>query len=339
MTFYIKTTMTLNPDKISERASRRLRLIKPLMALVAMFASLAAHAAVERTTFTYSESPLLRLTRYTSSLTKARSSLSPCIIFAFGGGFTHGERDDARYLPFFEFMAERGYVVCTIDYRTTLPEFKSTGDDDDDDEQLASFGYALAGAIRTATTDFLTATGYVLANASKWGVDPTKIIASGSSVGAITALQAEYTVVTRRPPLIPATFNYAAAVTFAGAIFVQGTPTGLDRFCPAMLFHGDADTQVPYDALVLGSVGLYGSKYLATRFKEAGRPGAFWTELGAGHEMALTPMTDNLYDIAGFLDRSLTRPGNAYDWTTVTVPGRTGYKTDFTLMDYIKGNM
>lgn len=305
------------------------KLTRRLMTLVAMMATITSQAAVEKKVFTYSTSPRLELSRYADTADTA--SLRPCIIFAFGGGFTHGNRDDARYQAFFDFMARRGYVVCSIDYRTTLGQFSPTGSD-----ALQAYGAALAQAIGNATADFLTATTFVRDHAADWRIDPSKLIASGSSAGAITALQAEYMLINNTGGCTP---GFAAAVTFAGAIFVQGQPQGLDRFCPAMMFHGDADRQVPYSELVLGPVGLYGSRHLADAFKTAGLPGAFWTEMGAGHEMALEPMTSNLYDIAGFLDRVLNSDSKAYNWTTSTIPGRTDYQTKFTIMDYIRGNM
>ena len=30
--------------------------------------------------------------------------LHPCVLFAFGGGFSHGNRADERYLPYFEML-------------------------------------------------------------------------------------------------------------------------------------------------------------------------------------------------------------------------------------------
>lgn len=286
---------------------------------------------VTKTTITYSQTPELRLDRYE---TECGAKGRPAIIFAFGGGFTHGARDDARYLDYFNFMARQGYVVISIDYRTTLAGFRA-----DSPKALNKFGEALVGAIRTATTDFLTATAFVMTHSAEWGIDPTKIVASGSSAGAITALQAEYTLATARPAEFPPQFNYAAVVSFAGAVLTEGAPKVSDNLCPVMLFQGDADMQVPYDKLVLGPIGLYGSEYLATAIKDGGGSGAFWTELGAGHEIALTPMKENLYDIAGFLTHALSGGCKEFSWTTVTIPGRGEYKKDFSIKDYIKANM
>lgn len=285
-----------------------MKLWRSLCAVALMVHSIAASAEIESQDFTYDYQHNLKMTRYTSS-ERLASGLSPCIIFAFGGGFTHGDRNDSHYMEYFRFMAEIGYVVCTVDYRTTLSGFNpgegNTG--------LHAFGMAMVNAVQTATSDYILATSYILNNASEWGIDPTMIVASGSSAGAITALQAEYTLINNRPEGFPEEFNYAAAVTFAGAILTQGKPQSAERFCPTMMFHGDADSNVPYDSLTLGPIGLYGSHYLATLFKDSGCAGAFRTQLGADHSMALTPMESNLYDIAGFLQRTLCGGTKEYD--------------------------
>lgn len=303
-----------------------------LIAFAFIMATPAAKAAVESRDFTFSTSPKLEMTRYSDPTVAAPESGRPCIIFAFGGSFTHGERNDPRYLPYFRFMAERGYTVCTIDYRTTLAGFNPANG-------VQAFGTALVEAVNTATVDFLSATGYVATNAADWGIDPAKIIASGSSAGAITALQSAYTVSHSAPAGFPEGFNYAAAVTFAGAILTQGAPVIDGKMCPVMMFQGDADRQVPYNSLVLGPIGLYGSNYLANAIKDAGGAGAFWSVLGAGHEMALDPMTENLYDIAGFLYHVLSDGKKQFARTTVTVPGTPPYQSVFSIADYIKANM
>lgn len=289
-------------------------------------------AAVESQVFTYNAQPELRLTRYVNPQALSDDKLAPCIIFAFGGSFTHGNRENPQYLPYFEFMANRGYVVCSIDYRTTLSGFNASQD-------LESYAQALVGAINTATVDFFTATAYILQNAQTWHIDPSKIVASGSSAGAITALQAAFTLSTGQPEGFPDGFNYAAAVSFAGAILSQGAPEISPRLCPVMLFQGDADRQVPYNSLVLGPIGLYGSNYLTNAIKNAGGSGAFWSVLGADHRMAISPMTENLYDIEGFLFHTLNNGNKQFAVTTVTIPGTAPYTTDFSISDYVKANM
>lgn len=304
-----------------------LKLLALIMVLVASSANLQAQD-ITAETFTYSPANSLKLTRF--GLAGDTAKARPVIIFAFGGGFSHGDRLDARYQPYFDFMVRHGYVVCTIDYRTLLKDFKPSGEN-----AALSFGTQLVAAVTAATEDFVTATAYIAGNAADFRIDPSKMIASGSSAGAIAALEAVYTL--SSSTVIP--IRYRAAVTFAGALLTEGEPKLGTELCPMMLFQGDADNQVPYDSLVLGPIGLYGSHYLASHLKAAGASGAFWTELGATHDMALRPMTENLYDIAGFLHHVLNGGQRQYDWTEVTVPGRAPYRTDFTITDYIRANM
>lgn len=308
------------------------KIISIVMLVAVLCMGCRMEAKVVKETFTYNPTLDLKLDRYT--LEGDTASARPVIIFAFGGGFSAGTRDEPRYREYFDFMANLGYVVCSIDYRTALKGFRPTGPD-----MMQEFGTGLARAITEATTDFLTATGYILANSGQWRVNPSKIIASGSSAGAITALQSEHTIVTNTGAFLPEGFNYAAVVSFAGALFSQSAPQGLQQFCPTMLFQGNADANVPYNVLTLGDMGLYGSDYLATQLKENGIDGAFYTIMGADHSMAVSPMHDNLYDIAGFLHHVLSGEPVQFAWTTVTRPDTPPYRTDFSMMDYIRNNM
>ena len=114
-------------------------------------------------------------------------TLRPAVIFAFGGGFTGGSRDNDEYKEYFDFLCDNEVVVISIDYRTSLVKKAAPG-------ALTSvdgFTASLMTAVTDAVTDFCTATGFVLQHAVEWGIDPDKIVASGSSAGAITALQVD----------------------------------------------------------------------------------------------------------------------------------------------------
>ena len=82
--------------------------MKKLLWFAALFAAVAASAQeVEKTTFLYAVegSDSLRVDRY--RVQGERAEPAPCLVFVFGGGFVWGSRDDASYLPFFEYMARR----------------------------------------------------------------------------------------------------------------------------------------------------------------------------------------------------------------------------------------
>ena len=262
---------------------------------------------------------------------------TPAVLFAFGGGFTHGYRNDPRYIPYFKFLTDNGITAISTDYRTQLAKVEPS--------TLASpsgFATALGSAITDAVSDYYRASGYVIANAAQLNIDPTKIIASGSSAGAITALQAEYQLVNKAVPegLFPAWFNYAGIVTFAGAICAQGQFGWIDMPCPMMLFHGDADSTVPYGSISVGPVSLNGSKTIATTLTAAGVPHTFYTVASKDHSVALAPMEDNLWNILAII-RQTVLGGQKVMVNTVETPigAPTDYKTDFTLADYIRSNM
>lgn len=262
----------------------------------------------------------------------------PAVIFAFGGGFTGGSRDNAEYREYFDFLADNGVVVISTDYRTTLVSKAQPG-------QLGSaegFTKAMVTAVGDAVTDFYTATGYVLGHADGWNVDPGCIIASGSSAGAITALQAEYGLVNGEVPagFFPEGFNYAAAVTFAGAICCGESPVWAETPCPMMLFHGDADRNVPFATLSAGPLSLCGSKTIALSLEQRKVPCEFYTFAGADHSVAISPMHGNLYAILGFIRRVSEGKQKASLNAVEFVAGApTDYQTTFSIADYMKANM
>lgn len=100
------------------------------------------------------------------------------MIFAFGGGFSGGQRDAEHYMQYFEYLVNQGYVVFSIDYRLGLKDVPIT--------TLEAYVPKLANAITMAVEDFITATAYVVQNKDTFGIDPNGIIACGSSAGAIT---------------------------------------------------------------------------------------------------------------------------------------------------------
>lgn len=160
----------------------------------------------------------LALDKYECSGVQAVQPARPVVLFAFGGGFRGGDRARGDYVPFFHFLAKQGFVVVSTDYRTVMK--------DPEGGRLDGFVGALQHAILTAVDDFYDATGYVLQHAEAWNVDADRVIAIGSSAGAITVLQAEYELmngsdIARR---LPVSFRYAGVVSFAGAICSVDAP-------------------------------------------------------------------------------------------------------------------
>ena len=278
----------------------------------------------------------LSLDKYEVLSEKALAA-KPVVLFAFGGGFKGGERDARRYISFFEFLAENGFVVVSTDYRTALKN--------PDPKQLSTtegFVAALQNAIFTAVEDFYDATNYVMQNSDKWNVDSQRIVACGSSAGAITALQAEYEICTQSglSKRLPDSFNYAGVVSFAGAICNLGELQWNTKPCPIMMFHGDADKTVPYEkALIEGLGGLWGSATVAQQLENMNVPYYFYKVENAGHSIADTPLVNNRYDVLSFLTKQVLKKRKLTIITDEKVPGEEPAKKEFTILDYIQNNM
>lgn len=219
-----------------------------------------------------------------------------CVVFVFGGGFFAGERDATYYNGYFNTLVHNHYTVVSIDYRLGLKHTKKPS---------ALHTKPLRNAIDTAVTDLYDATAYLLQHGSSMGIDTSYIILSGSSAGAITVLQADWnkrnhTALTR--PL-PESFQYAGVIAFAGAILsFQGAPSYKMAPAPTMLFHGTVDKVVVYNKIRFFNKGFFGSNYLASRFKKWKYPYYFRRVQGMGHEVAGTPMKNNLDEILWFMD-------------------------------------
>lgn len=293
---------------------------------------------VDKQTYTFAikGKDTLRLDKYEQIGTPDDTAIKPVILFAFGGGFKGGERDNESYIPYFRFLARTGYVVVSTDYRTGLKGIDPSGMTDP-----GPFASALQNAIGMAVTDFFDATRYILDNSEAWKINPRQIIASGSSAGAVTALQAEYELCNRTPltQKLPSTFQYAGVISFAGAICSAGAPEWKETPCPLMLFHGDADPVVPFDKALLNDMGLWGSHFIAGQMQEKQYPYFLYVVENAGHEIAGLPMDTHRYDILSFLNRFVKNQQQAFIRTTETLAGRPEAKKDFTLQDYLQHNL
>lgn len=289
--------------------------------------------AIEPRTYEFAviEGDTLRMDVYMPTETGERR---PAVIFAFGGGFRGGSRNERLYASYMSFLAENGVVAISTDYRTTL--YKNL-------ELLKTAEgtvKAYASAIADAVSDFFTATHYVIRNAEKLGVDPDKIIASGSSAGAITALQAEYSLCNGVATILPVDFRYAGVISFAGAILSQGAFAWATKPCPMQLYHGDVDHNVPFSTLSAGPVSLCVSETIAKSLADNAIACEFYTFAGVDHRISNSPMADNLYDILGFIKRIDSGKESLSLNAVVNTPGvpvTPARKT--TIEDIIKANL
>lgn len=302
--------------------------------LLLTFISLSISAyAVEPETcdFAVVEGDTLRLDIYSPETPGQQRA---AVIFAFGGAFRGGARNNPEYRQYLDFLAENGIVAISIDYRTTLekdPGLLKTP---------AGTIKAFTDAITDAVSDFQSATSYVVRNAGKLGIDPEKIIASGSSAGAITALQSEYSLCNGESTILPEGFKYAGVISFAGAILSADTLKWTMKPCPMQLYHGDKDHNVPFAALSVGPVSLCGSERIAESLDSIAVPCEFFIYSGADHRISVSPMEDNLYDILGFVRRIAAGKERLSVTARIGAPGAPLYPTEeITIEDIIKANL
>ena len=255
----------------------------------------------------------------------------PCVMFVFGGGFVGGARDhDTEYILF---LANNGYDVVSIDYRLGMRGVESPG--------IIEFLKAMDKTINIAVEDLYSATNFILDHADEWQIDPTKIVVSGSSAGAITSLQAEYAICNSLPVAksLKEGFNYAGVIAFAGAVFtLDGAPKWEKQSSPTLLFHGSSDTQVPFTKMAAFGIGMYGSKYIADKLHDGGMPYWLYSVEYETHSMSSKPMHENHKEILLFLDEYVMQQ-QPLQRTTHTIdkniPKR---KTFFLPTDFINAN-
>ncbi len=204
----------------------------------------------------------------------------PTIIFMFGGGFIEGTRDDEGYHQWFKQLTDNGFRLISIDYRLGLKGSTKVG--------VAQVN-VLDQAIHMAVEDLFSATNFIIENKETLSIDPTNIVISGSSAGAITVMQAEYEISrsTSWASVLPSGFNYAGVMSFAGAILSrEGKVDFVKAPCPTLMLHGTADDLVPYSQIKVFWLGFFGGGKLVERFQKFGYNYNMYHFMGNGHEIA-----------------------------------------------------
>ena len=269
----------------------------------------------------------------------SRETNAPCLIFAFGGGFVGGERDNPAYVPYFEYFARKGYAVVSIDYRLGLRETAgSRPDPADTPEALAERFFA---AVDMAVEDLYDATSFIVGQARNTGPRPlgrrSQRIERRGDYGPAGRIRTMHGLA---PTLLAEGFRYAGIIAFAGAVLEKG-PSGnrlAEKPAPIQLFHGDADCNVPYDSIGTGGAALYGSFYLSRQFRRMNTSFYFYSVSGAAHEMAVRPMDRNRAEIGIFLDRLVLGREPLMIETQVERIGTPATRKKITLSDFIRAN-
>lgn len=310
--------------------------MKQLLTIVALLLAVATTSAQEvvRTTHHYAthDGIELMLDRYDTP--SPYEEQRPCMIFVFGGGFKQGSRDHEMYISYLERLATEGIVAVSIDYRLGLKLYPPTGG-------KVSMVKALANAVNVAVEDLYGATNYVIANAEAWNVDPQLIMISGSSAGAITALQAEWLRCNgdSMAEVLPEEFRYAGVVSCAGAIFsTKGKPKFKQEAAPMLLFHGTSDSNVPYHKSSIAGIGFFGSKHIVKQLDKVLSPYYFYSAEYVTHTLAATPFIDQQDLILQFINDYVIRGRRLYIEAQIYDPTIPQRPTRFSPMDYLSTN-
>ena len=108
--------------------------------------------------------------------------------------------------------------------------------------------------------------------------------------------------------------------------------------CPVMLFHGNADRNVPYRKATILATGFYGSDYIADQLHNLGATYYFHSAHYRDHSLAVSPMTDNHSEIINFLSRCVL--SNEFMQHTNEFVDETlePCQTEFTIQEYLNTN-
>jgi acetyl esterase/lipase len=155
----------------------------------------------------------------------------PAIVWVHGGSFRSGTRTSPEIVEEATTFARKGYVNVSISYRLSP-------------NGCTTVNLECVTAITDARHDAQAAVRYLRLHADDLGVDTDRIAIAGTSAGAITALNVGYSPEDPGSSGNPGpSSRVGAAVSLSGASLVSMPHSGE---ASALLFHGTADTLVPY---------------------------------------------------------------------------------------------
>lgn len=208
------------------------------------------------------------------------------VLAVFGGGFIVGKRDDNYQTALADSLVKRGFTVISIDYRLGLKN-------KDKVEEYSGFfniDDLFQYCIDIATEDCAEAIAWTVNHAVEIDIDPSKIVLTGSSAGAITVLQLDYCRANGLPEasVLPEGWKPAAVIPYAGGIMCRKRDLKYDTPpAPTMLMHGTKDRIVNYKSFGLPfNPKLNGSKTLDKKMRKQDIPHWFIRFEGIGHEVA-----------------------------------------------------
>ena len=222
----------------------------------------------------------------------------PVVIFAFGGGFIQGARDESYVISACERFARAGYVSAAIDYRIGIDWLQFL-------DPIAEMQRVFMRAMQ----DMRGSVQYMRYHADSlnntWRLDTNHIFIGGASAGAITALMVEhcdkdveYTEIGPLSSLNSLGGFYESSSPHKsyswdseGTINIVGALVKADWIepgdSPILSVHGDEDGTVPYEGgnlnLGFAQIGLEGSYLVDKAADSAGGCSYLYTIVGGDH--------------------------------------------------------
>ncbi|MBQ1409288.1 MAG: alpha/beta hydrolase fold domain-containing protein [Bacteroidales bacterium] len=260
---------------------------------------------------------------------------SACVVYIFGGGFVMGNRDEKSIRQFCQTLARHGFTAISIDYRLHLKEVNY------DTVTLFNMQGVFREAINMAAADASSAVAYICKHATELGVSADRIVLTGCSAGAITALQVDYCRCNDLPPAaaLPKGWKPAAVVSFAGGVFSdEGNPKYAKDPAPTFFMHGRIDKIVNYKKFPpILRKGMYGTKKLHRTFEKKGYPHWLFVFEGIGHEVA-SYHNVMLPEFEAFVDKTLKNRKMHYDATVRDDNLKPTKWSQMNVFDLYKGN-
>ena len=226
------------------------------------------------------------------------------VIALFGGGFFSGARNNREMKQVAQALLERGFTVISIDYRLGFQDKEMVASHSSLFKLTDLFQYC----IDIATEDCAAAVAWTCANAGMLDIDPSKIILTGSSAGAVSVLQMDYCRANslKQASVLPQGWKPAAVIPYSGGIMCHKRELKYKTApAPTMLMHGKKDKIVNYKSFGLPlSSKLFGSKKINKAMNRQDIPHWFISFEDVGHEVAIwLPGSTDLF--CSFVDMAL----------------------------------
>ena len=208
------------------------------------------------------------------------------VIMAFGGGFFSGERNNYIMKDWAKALTDHGFTVISIDYRLGFKDSAAVASH----KKLLKLPDLFKYCIDIAVEDCAAAVAWVHSNAGMLGIDPSRIILTGSSAGAITVLQLDYCRANTLPEAsaLPPGWKPAAVIPYSGGVMCRDSKLKYATDpAPTMLMHGKKDRIVTYKSIGLPfGEKMHGGKKMDKAMNRQDIPHWFIRFPDIGHEVA-----------------------------------------------------